>query len=45
VVAPFIRRQRHHRVVYLGIDHRRLSTGFSAPLSPQVKGVVVVVHR
>ena len=43
-VAPFVGRQRHHRVVDSSIDRQHAVERLFGPLPPEVKGVFVVVH-
>jgi hypothetical protein len=37
-VAPFVRRQRHHRLMDLGIDRQRAIERLFRPFPPQIEG-------
>jgi len=43
-VAPFVRRQRHHRIIDRGINRRLVINGHVRPFPPQSERVIFVVH-
>ena len=43
-VAPFVRRQRHHRIIDRGINRRLVINGLVRPFPPQIERVFFVVH-
>src|SRR6266550_9223610 len=44
-VAPFVRRQRHHSIMDLGINSQHAIDRLFRPFPPEVEGVLVVVHE